>query len=842
MSIRVNKGLSLKNRLTYEFQNFRGVDFSTSPYKVLPNRATDAQNLLYKNGTVRKRNGWKSLCNLNAEINGVFNFSISDNDIILVYAGTNFFLLNWNETTHSYDATNITQSSSVTDCRVNQDDLISRRVQVFINDNKAYIIGAGDYLVFGKYGDKYELRKVFNEPNTYIPTTTINIYNNSVTDNIRESFDKVNLLTDWRYNKLLGCDEVDKTWRLDSPIDNNSTVEITVNTLNEDGEMIETILSNRIGSDSCLLYGKTDDLESKGSVNFEKGEITLNIKTTPLEPRTSNIIVKFKCSLSLSNKITKTTFGVLFGGDGNSNRLFLSGNIEYRNAYFWSSLYDYTYFADTEFDLLGTNNSSILGFVRATDGVLLAFKEQTGVESLIYYIKATDVEENSMLAIQIKSYAGEINDTIVSHYTNNSLNGDILLLTKNGVKGLELYENITTNAYRMRDRSRNINIRLLKHKDLTKASSIVYKDKYFLSIEGVVYLCDSGFTFQSEEDVSNNYGYEWWFLTNIDARVWFINNGELFFGTNNGLICKFIDDEFADVITQHIDSGNITIDYTENNIVCNSNLLSDLNKSSSICFTSGDVYGAYLDSDSFDSVDENGWIYFNEDLLYKIYDGIECYVDKVGTSGLIAGEKYVIQDVDLDNVRFRLYRNESFVIPCCVGFSLNKNLSGKELYVDDVVGSAFRVKEFKDSEILDLVIYNNTIPTELKAKLQFRDSVVAEWYTPICDFGTNMYSKTLLGFSVLTEPLVGGRIEVGYQTRNIGQNFATYGSKGFDFNDIDFENFAFESSFATSNTVRCKERNFNFIIFKYVSDSDSPCAVNAITIRYKVNRINKGVR
>ena len=134
------------------------------------------------------------------------------------------------------------------------------------------------------------------------------------------------------------------------------------------------------------------------------------------------------------------------------------------------------------------------------------------------------------------------------------------------------------------------------------------------------------------------------------------------------------------------------------------------------------------------------------------------------------------------------------------------------------------------------------MPTQLMATIHFNQNVVAEWYTPICDFGTNAHSKTLFGLSITTEPLIKGKITVGYQTRNVDRDFMTYGTKGFDFNDIDFQDFSFESSFTSSNTIRVKERNFNFIVFRYVSDTPQECAVNGITVRYKINRLNKGVR
>ena len=137
---------------------------------------------------------------------------------------------------------------------------------------------------------------------------------------------------------------------------------------------------------------------------------------------------------------------------------------------------------------------------------------------------------------------------------------------------------------------------------------------------------------------------------------------------------------------------------------------------------------------------------------------------------------------------------------------------------------------------------NLIIFVEIYSTINYRDNVVANWYTAIYDLGSNMYSKTLLGLTITTEPLVKGKISLGYQTRNIEKDFTTYGTRGFDFNDIDFEDFSFESSFTNSNTMRVKERNFNFIVLRYISDTDTACAVNGITIRYKINRLNKGIR
>ena len=857
MSIRVNTNVSLKDRKEYTFDNFKGVDFSTSPYKVAQYRSIQAENLMYDNGTVRKRNGWKSICKLDGKINGLFSFELENEKFVLAYAGTKFYRLTWNKNTGRFDAQDLTDSCTYPTANLQPGRLVERRIQVYLNKEKAYIVGCGDYLVLGKWGGGFEIRRVFDNEDTYIPTTSINIDNDKVNDETRATLDDVNILSSWRRNELVGVDEESATWTLDTAtnastqaVDENSDITIHVYTLDEQSAKKEIVINNRITDDKTKLYTTDNDINSVGSIDFASGKLTLTINTKPQEADTSNIVVLFKCSAAgQADIICNGTISTVFGGGGNSNRLFISGNKAMKNTHVWSEMYDFTYFADTNFDELGSDSSAIMGYVRASDGVLLVFKEKNGSDATIYYVSGTDTEEEDsngdmVFVTKFTKFAGNITDTILGKYATASLNGDNLILTRNGVRGLEMYDNITTSAYRVRERSRNINAKLLQQEGLADACGYVFKDKYYLSMDNVVYICDSRFTFQADEDISDSFNYEWWYFTNIDARVWCEIDNELYFGTNSGLICKFYED-YADMTYQDTEAGDITIAYNNNNIAYNMQLERALTESSSIKFTQGDVFALYIDTDELLSIDEEGYIHFPEEIIYKIYDGVEFYVDRTDETGLETDKEYHIGVVDLDNLRFPILDSDNKqVIPNKIGFRCCKKVSGKELLITNIndADKEFQVKEFKDAGVLDLVIYNYTMPTELLATICFKENVKAVWYTPICDFGTNMFSKTLLGLTITTEPLVKGAVTVGYQTRNIEKDFLTHGTHGFDFNDIDFADFSFESSFTSSNTLRVKERNFNFIIIRYISDNQGACAVNGITVRYKINRLNKGVR
>ena len=120
--------------------------------------------------------------------------------------------------------------------------------------------------------------------------------------------------------------------------------------------------------------------------------------------------------------------------------------------------------------------------------------------------------------------------------------------------------------------------------------------------------------------------------------------------------------------------------------------------------------------------------------------------------------------------------------------------------------------------------------------------VVAEWKTPVCDMGTNTHRKTLLRLTVSADNVQGGSLQFGYETR---QNALTRMDKGiqtFALEPLDFANFTLDLPFASSYTVRARERGFNYIQFYFRSESNTNCIVNNMTATYRIIAENRGVR
>lgn len=844
--MRANTNISLKDRRTLQLSDFKGVDFSSSALSVRRDRASNMRNFINEYGVNKKRNGWNELIKIKYDgeyqrINGIFEYVNGNRREVLVHAGKRFYRLIKND--EKYSVVDITLTSTYLAAKVDTDKIKDQRSQAFFNKGRAYIIGCGDYLVYGTWngGENYELRRVANNEDTYIPTTTISIDNDEVSDDTRGSLDDVNCLSSKRINQLLGTSETGKTWTLDSgSIDINTTVNIELQTMRE--ETAVTIQISNTGSDKTILY---EDSTQVGRVDFENGKITLSIDTTPQIENRDNIFVTFEHSVEgYIERITNCNFGVLFGVSGNTDRLFLAGNAEYPNIDFHSEADDYTYFGDLNTASMGSDSVPISGYGRLSDSTLVVYKSETSQEASIFYRTGSYKEyydsSGNLDTIRgvFPTSAGSIGEGVVSRYACANFAGDNIILSRNGIFGIVLADNVATTERYTRERSRSINEKLKTHADLSEAVGIVYKNRYYLAVDNVVYIADSRYKYTANDDIDDSYNYEWWYWDNCPVRVWANIDNVLYFGSKDGQICVF-DDEYTDRTYQDSAAGDLTFDIADNKVVYNQNIGIGLTEGDRITISTTGFYALVSNNVTI----ENGRIISDEESISAFHDGMCVYADTVGNSGLSVNTKYYIRDVDNGLCSYVLEDESGKTVELSGGgFNLYKSISNIELYLANVTEDSFQLKDYKTGNVLILSNYNSSIPTNPLARFTHTKNVVAEWYTPIFDLGTNESSKTLLKMVISTEPEVNGKLSFGYETRNVNKLINAKGINVFSFDNFSFENFSFDTGFANSYSVKCNERNFNFIIFRFISDNDSNCIVNTFTIIYKINKANIGVK
>ncbi len=1008
--MRARMGINLKDRKTLVLDDLKGVDFSTSPFEVSPNRATDMRNLINRYGTNCKRNGWRELFSTESDkretrrINGFWKYG----NHFLLHAGARFYRVDVAD--GEYSLRDITESSTHAPSLVDAGRLRDDRSEAYLRNERLYIVGAGDYLVYGTWngGESYELRRVENGEDTYIPTTTININCDAESESdVKGVLDEPNLLCKKRINRLVGTDKDEATWTLDSPIEEGSEVKVRVEFYDVNGEVAEKVYINGYtrkgtvidggklpdevipdevvtGSDTLYRYMSEpyeygEEVETGGSVNFEEGKITLSF-ATPTVSNTDNIYVTFvsarrekrervevftgeghkditvkldlqpkegetirvnikyynsgtidyineytnslgetygrggcylyrdetyhkainpdnppslaatvnfetgeiafnidtqnyRYSTKLENNITITyvpsgqdeehgvedkkeaemnaddingcSFGMLFGAYGNTDRLFVTGNDLRPNVDYYSASDDFTYFTSGQTAALGSDSSPIGGYARLSDSTMVIYKKAADREATIYYRTGSVREyydgEGKLCEGEtvFPVTAGAIGETLISRSACVNFAGDNIMLSRNGVFGVVLGQNLVAAERYTRERSRSVNERLCAHANLSEAVGVVFENRYYLSVDGVCYIADARYKYRASDDADGSYNYEWWYWDNLPARIWAVIDGKLYFGTDDGKICVF-DSEYTDRTLFKCYPGELGFNSSDGTVTFSEAVRAGIYEGKHFEFTSPDVYSLYLDTDGLEV--REGRIYVPQSVIFGIYDGTELYVDRAGDSGLIEGGTYKIYNTDIGDGCFELLDgNGEAVSVLCSGFRLHRAMRGRRLFVTEISDNSFKLKDYATGEYIAVSDFGDKLPSAVSAQLIDARDIIAEWYSPIFDLGTNMASKTILGLTVACDNRFEGRLKVGYRTRFSDRELTACVNRRFAFDNFSFDNMSFDTGFAVSHTFRLNQRNVNYIVLRCVSEGDGGCALQSLSLLYKINKNNRGI-
>lgn len=559
-----------------------------------------------------------------------------------------------------------------------------------------------------------------------------------------------------------------------------------------------------------------------------------------------NIKVTFsRTDLDAVRAIINCTFGAYFGVHGNANTLFLSGNAGAKSFDYWSAAEDFTYFPSGNYCQVGTQNTAVKGYIRLGDDSLAIIKEPSQTEPTLYIRTGEetatykDSEDRTHVTDGYYKTVGKfITEGCVADGSCAMFAGDAVFLSQKGLYGIAIgTDSIAVEQRVARERSRFINELFRKHKDLSKAVSIVFDNRLYIALDGAVYVADARFKSNERGDMADTFNYEWWVWDHCPVRAWYEIDGELCFGTDDGRLCVF-DKEYTD---RTYETRSVTYDVANNRIYpAAGHTLTD----GSLVQFKGDIYRLLLDSS--DMTLANGKIKVSEENIAKIVVGQAVYADTVTGSALSLHTKYYVSDVDYGECTFNLETAEGAVVSqISLGFRLLCNFDGEICKIDTGLDENedlfFTPKNYYSGENYTITTYNGEVNTA-ECREYFQKNVVAEWYTPVMDMGANDYVKQLLSLTIATEQVTNGRLTFGWETRG-ADSLVDVDSKGldvFDFGNLDFDRFAFDTGFSTSFSRKVKA-NFNFVIFRFVSDNEYDCCVHNFTIGYKVNRKNKGV-
>lgn len=471
--------------ITRQYRSFRGLDYSADESQIDGSRSPLAVNMISDaGGWPQKRLGWRVLRRYTGRINGIYPYRKDDGTIeLIVHAGAAIYR----------------DAESPVKLR---DSLKDDYSTSFYMANKLYILTGAQYLVY----DGSSVKNVSDD--AYTPTTR---YGMKPTGS-GTAYEKVNLLSPWRYNKFTGDGE-SKVYQLDvKDLDDGKTVTVKV--------------------------GGTTLASSKFSVNYSEGKITFT--TAPAKPANGldNVEIKFCKTSKLKDSTEKaeslilncticTTYGV-----STEDRVFVTGNPKHPATEYYSGLGDPSYFPDINFVEVGSADWPILNYLKF-QGDLVIVKEHNAQEYTVWHQSGELL--SGVAAFPLRPGVAGIG--AVAKRGAQQLLDDAMFLTPRGVFARVNSVALAKVEQGVKCRSNRINRDILSRTDLKDAVSVVW-DGYFILCFPATGEC---FVADSNQPQSNG-GYEWYYWNNIPARVFAQETGVLWFGTSDGRLCRLNND------------------------------------------------------------------------------------------------------------------------------------------------------------------------------------------------------------------------------------------------------------------------------------------------------------
>ena len=649
--------------------------------------------------------------------------------------------------------------------------------------------------------------------------------------------------------------------------------------MNLAGETVKYNTWEEVGENLYSPVINIEEIVKEVVLDSKNGIISINIDAINYIDTNPNITFTFATMASVDNKsfekIDGCTIGTIFGYNG-IEHLFVSGNDKYPNMDWHTTesllanenstipnSQNLTYFGDLSYAYLGNSQTKIKSYLLLNDNTLGILKEYSNYEPNLYirepYITDAldpsgnvvyDFSGNAYQKLYYKQYMAAIGEGCISSYASSNLAGDKIFLSENGVYGIELDQyNYVSNQRYAKEKSRLINPVLEKYgpKVLQNAVGISYQNRYYLSInddEGTVYIADSRFRNSEAAEMNDTMGYEWWCWKNVPAYIWYIDiNGNLCFGTKDGRLCTFNDNEvYRDRYINPIAPGGVSYDKTRekfyispNYTIKENSVIKFITNLEELLFTYSDVM--VLDNDYIVCTKEN-----------LFYDYIIYLEDK---EVMIKREENVvckIVDLDTEIGAFKLIDVETGSTMLLVeGDVVTKKLDTEYVTEYDTEAREFKLISLNGKDNIKLYgeVYN--IYEDIKAFIIEDTNVIAYWYTPYINFNNSDFSKTLKYVTIIPEKVQHGSAKIELFTKTKSKEVSAFNVEGIDYNglldNLNFNSFSIEiEDFAHSFSKKLKIKNFNFLVVLMKSEDDKNFAVQNLTLTYAIGKRNKGVK
>ena len=486
---------SSPSRSVLTISTFLGADFTNSPAAVSENQSPNCKNMIRDvPGKVRKCMGYKKIAEYDDQINGYH--LIRGDEHGLVHAGTKMY--------HNGE--------------VKYSDANNARSRSWQFDDKVYIVDGKKLLVW----DGSDVKPA--SETAKIPTVTIAKSPNGG----GTSYEDLNLIQSG-FTELFTGTESDTAYHMTFGGLDETAVKAYI--LDSTGSWVEKVENTDFTVD-----------RTNGIINF-----TTAPGKSPVTGEDNVKITAYRTVSGYADRINKCCIGTQYGLKGAMDRLFLSGNPDYINQDWFSDQNDPTYFADTYYSSLGTSKSAIMGY-SVINNYLATHKDEMETDQFIV-LREGVLADNKPVFRSVNTLQGA---GAIAKDTFAYLSSEPLFLTRSGVYAITA-QDITGEKYGQ-NRSFYLNGKLLKESDLEKSFAFVYKDMYWLCVNGVAYILDGLQPMQTDKSMPySTRQYAGFYRTNLPANCMWEKDGNLYFGSTDGRVCEFYSD--SDALVSYNDDG-----------------------------------------------------------------------------------------------------------------------------------------------------------------------------------------------------------------------------------------------------------------------------------------------
>lgn len=454
--------MSIGDLVSRAYVGFRGVDFRGEEVELT--RSPDSVNMWrnYRDiDGISTRPAVVKLEDFTEPVWGIFHYEVGNTEMELIHSGVKLYKVLNGVRTELYTGLNPRKSMS------------------FIYNNIWYFKDGINYL-------QYDGKNI-SEVVGYVPTTSIG----RKPAGGGTTYEDVNMLIGERKNTFLG-DGTSTEYYLDAEDIDDAIPVVTVN-----GVEVTDFTVNR----------------AKGMITF---------KSAPPESATvgqDNVVIRFRKNVAgHRNRINNCTLLQVF-----DNRVFFSGNPDYPNTVWHSSLNDPSYCSDLDFYNEGLDMAAVKGLV-AGNNALWVFKEPSQANTTVFYHNpAIDSAQGKVYPSSHSSiYTGCIGAAI-------NFNDDIVFFSERGMEAINgdvMSEQVLSHRSSLIDRKL---VEEVGYEDMTLAE---WEGYLLVFVGNKVYLADS----RMIHAIENHYEYEWFYWEFPDeVTCATVHNEVLYIGTKNGV-------------------------------------------------------------------------------------------------------------------------------------------------------------------------------------------------------------------------------------------------------------------------------------------------------------------